>query len=83
MRRMLHAAATALASAFLAMPSGPVMAQGGHLTPSPWADISKITINYGPASDELRPIRDLLVNAKVLERLQRFLASYAQKLVTA
>jgi hypothetical protein len=46
-------------------------AQDDHMGPN--SPASKITPIYGPAREALQPIRDMLITAKVLEKLQQFL----------
>jgi hypothetical protein len=74
MKRILCAAIIAVASICFFMQANPGIAQVNHLKPNPWSSPSKITVVYGPAGDKLTLIRDMLVKAKVLERLQVFLA---------
>jgi hypothetical protein len=74
MRRTLGAIISVAAICFSTSIDTTRAQERGQPKPTAWADASKITPVYGPASDELRPIRDALVAAKVLERLQRFLA---------
>jgi hypothetical protein len=66
-------ATISLALGSLAILADRAMAQD-HLKPSPWADTSKIKINYEMPGAALRPIYDTLHQRKVLERLQRFLS---------
>ncbi len=73
MKKHLCAALVAVATIFSCLQMGADAAQNDtHLMPNPWA--GKLTIVYGPASPKLQPIRDMLIKAQVLERLQRFLS---------
>jgi Putative metallopeptidase len=72
MKRILCAAVVAVAPICLFAQTG--LAQVNHLKPNPWTAPSKVSIVYGPAGDQLRPIRDWMVQTKILERVQLFLA---------
>ena len=67
MRRSLRGAVVAAALVYLAVPTNSALAQQGQLN-------AKVTTIYGPASANVSATRDALSNAKVLEKLQRFLS---------
>jgi len=67
MRRSLRGAVAVAALAYLAVPTNSALAEQRQLN-------AKVTTIYGPASASVSATRDALSNAKVLEKLQRFLS---------